>query len=157
MATNHTQATAHGDDGQVHAHIASAQFYWGIFSALIVLTLLTVKVSYYDFGSANIIIALVIATMKASLVAAFFMHLRHDNLFNTIAFLAAFLFLAIFILLTYDDLGVRPRERPGYIQTVDPRTGERAPGGPPATSATVDDVASEAPFHRGVGDEKKKE
>ena len=31
--------------------------------------------------------------MKASLVATFFMHLRHDKLFNTLAFLAAFLFL----------------------------------------------------------------
>jgi cytochrome c oxidase subunit 4 len=155
MATNHTHATHHADDGQVHAHIASAQFYWGIFGALIVLTLLTVRVSYYDFGSANIIIALVIATMKASLVAAFFMHLRHDNLFNTIAFLAAFLFLGIFILLTYDDLGVRPRERPGYTQSVDPRTGEPAPGGQPATSATVDDVAGEAPSHKEPGGEKK--
>ena len=63
------------------------------------------KVSYYDFGSANIVIAMLIATMKASLVAAFFMHLRHDKLFNTLAFLAAFLFLGIFILLTYDDIG----------------------------------------------------
>jgi cytochrome c oxidase subunit 4 len=156
MATNHTHAIHHADDGQVHAHIASTQFYLGIFGALIVLTLLTVRVSYYDFGSANIIIALVIATMKASLVAAFFMHLRHDNLFNTIAFLSAFLFLAIFILLTYDDLGVRPRERPGYTQSVDPRTGERAPGGEPATSATFD-VAEEAPSHGGPGGEKKKE
>jgi cytochrome c oxidase subunit 4 len=144
MATNHTHAV-HPDDGQVHAHIASSQFYWGIFGGLIVLTLLTVRVSYYDFGQANIIIAIVIATMKASLVAAFFMHLRHDSLFNTIAFLAAFLFLAIFILLTYDDLGTRARETPTYIQSGDPRTGEMAPGGPPATSATAVEVGGEAP------------
>ena len=155
MATDHTHA-AHPDDGQVHVHIATAQFYWGIFSALIVLTLLTVRVSYYDFGSANIIIALLIATMKASLVAAFFMHLRHDKLFNTIAFLAAFLFLAIFILLTYDDLGLRESEVHGYIQTVDPRTGDLAPGGEPATSATSDSVPGEAP-KEGAGTEKKKE
>ena len=156
MATNHTHAV-HRDDGQVHVHIASAQFYWGIFGALIVLTLLTVKVSYYDFGSANIIIALVIATMKASLVAAFFMHLRHDNLFNTIAFLAAFLFLAIFILLTYDDIGVRAIETPTYIQSADPRSGEQAPRGEPATSATADEVSGEAPKGESPAGEKKKE
>src|SRR5580704_2747448 len=92
-----SDAHAHADDGAVHVHIASNAFYFGIFGALICLTLLTVKVSYYDFGSANIVIALLVATMKASLVAAFFMHLRYDKLFNTIAFLSAFLFLAIFI------------------------------------------------------------
>jgi cytochrome c oxidase subunit IV len=146
MATNHTEAVHHEDDGQLHVHISSARFYWGIFGALIVLTLLTVRVSYYDFGSANIIIALVIATMKASLVAAFFMHLRHDKLFNTVAFLAAFLFLAIFILLTYDDLGFRAREVPGYILSVDPHTGEPAPGGEPATSATSNEMG-EGPPH----------
>lgn len=155
MATNHTHA-AHADDGQVHAHIASVQFYWGIFGALIFLTLATVKVSYYDFGSANIIIALLIATMKASLVAAFFMHLRYDNLFNTIAFLAAFLFLSIFILLTYDDLGVRAKETPTYVQSFDPRTGEPAPGGEPATSATADELSGEAPKEGTEGEKKKK-
>src|SRR5579884_3118640 len=127
------------DDGAVHVHIASAQFYWGIFAALIVLTILTVRVSYYDFGQANIVIALLIATMKASLVAAFFMHLRHDKLFNTISFLAAFLFLAIFILLTYDDLATRGKSgSAAYTGFVDPRSGQAAPGGEPATTATAD-------------------
>jgi cytochrome c oxidase subunit 4 len=139
---------AHGhapDDGAVHVHIASSQFYWGIFAALICLTFVTVKVSYYDFGSANIIIAILIATMKASLVAAFFMHLRHDKLFNTISFLAAFLFLGIFILLTYDDLGYRGRVDNDYGGRFQLQTGAAAPGGEPATSATADSVAHEGP------------
>jgi cytochrome c oxidase subunit 4 len=141
MSTEH----AHADDGQVHAHISSARFYWGIFGALVVLTLLTVKVSYYDFGSANIIIALLVATMKASLVAMFFMHLRHDSLFNTLAFLAAFLFLGIFILLTYDDIGKRGRLDNDYGGTVELRTGIAAPGSEPATSATQDSIEGDAP------------
>jgi cytochrome c oxidase subunit 4 len=154
MSTDHPHALRE-EDGEVHVHIASTQFYWGIFGALIVLTLLTVRVSYYDFGSANIIIALVVATMKASLVAAFFMHLRHDKLFNTLSFLSAFLFLAIFILLTYDDLGIRGRRAPSYITTVDPRTGEAAPGGEPATSATSNELPGEAPKEGRGGAEKK--
>jgi cytochrome c oxidase subunit 4 len=148
---------AHRDDGAVHVHIASTRFYVGIFVALICLTIATVKVSYYDFGSANIIIAILIATMKASLVAAFFMHLRHDNLFNTLSFLAAFLFLGLFILFTYDDIGVRAHYSQGYVQRMNPATGQAAPGGEPATSATVDDVSEhggEAPPH-GAGHEKK--
>src|SRR5579859_1816083 len=143
---SHAHAGGHAhDDGAVHVHIASSQFYWGIFAALIVLTIATVRVSYYDFGSANIIIAILIATMKASLVAAFFMHLRHDKLFNTVAFLAAFLFLSIFILLTYDDMGYRAQVDGAYGGRVDPRSGQSAPGGEPATSATSNGLEGEGP------------
>jgi cytochrome c oxidase subunit 4 len=154
MSTEHAHAEHdHPDDGGVHVHIATARFYWGIFGALVVLTLLTVKVSYYDFGSANILIALLIATMKAGLVATFFMHLRHDSLFNTLAFLAAFLFLGIFILLTYDDIGRRGQIDNAYGGVVDPRSGVSAPGGEPATSATQDSIEGDAP--KGGAGEKK--
>jgi len=156
MSTEHAHAEhdhAHASDGRVHVHVASGGFYWGIFGALVVLTLLTVKVSYYDFGAANSIIALLVATMKASLVAMFFMHLRHDSLFNTLSFLLAFLFLGIFIFMTYDDLGRRGRIDYSYGGTVEPRTGAVAPGGPPATSATQDSTEGEAP--KGGPGEKK--
>jgi cytochrome c oxidase subunit 4 len=145
MATEVAQASVHHDDGAVHAHVSSAQFYWGIFGALVFLTFLTVLVSYYDFGSANIVIAMAIATAKAGLVATFFMHLRHDNLFNTLTFLAAFLFLAIFILLTYDDIGRRGEVDNDYGGTIKAQTGQVAPGGEPATSATADETNEKAP------------
>ncbi|HEY1694143.1 MAG TPA: cytochrome C oxidase subunit IV family protein [Polyangiaceae bacterium] len=145
MSAEAPHVTDH-DDGAVHVHIASTRFYIGIFAALVCLTIATVKVSYYDFGSANIIIALAIAATKGALVATFFMHLRHDKLFNTLAFLAGFVFLAIFILLTYDDLGVRAKQMPwSYVQHISAETGELAPGGEPATSATQDDVNEEGP------------
>jgi cytochrome c oxidase subunit 4 len=145
LAHGHAHDHGHADDGAVHVHIAPSRVYWGIFGALVLLTIATVKVSYYDFGAANAIIAMLIATMKASLVAAFFMHLRHDKLFNTFAFLGAFLFLAIFILLTYDDLGSRGRVEPDYGAQVDRLTGQAAPGGAPATSATANEVENESP------------
>jgi cytochrome c oxidase subunit 4 len=145
MEPSHAHGAEHPSDGGVHVHLSSTGFYWGIFAALVFLTFVTVRVSYYDFGSANIIIAMVVATAKASLVAAFFMHLRHDKLFNTFAFLAAFLFLAIFILLTYDDVGHRGEIDPTYGGTVEPHTGQAAPGGMPATTATSDESAGEPP------------
>jgi cytochrome c oxidase subunit 4 len=141
----HAHGHGHADDGAVHVHIAPARFYWGIFGALVLLTIATVKVSYYDLGAANTIVAMLIATMKGSLVAAFFMHLRHDKLFNTLSFLSAFLFLAIFILLTYDDLGNRAKVEPDYGAVVNRETGMAAPGGEPATSATANEVEDEAP------------
>src|ERR1700743_2667988 len=137
----------HGDhdDGAVHVHIASTQFYVGIFAALVFLTIVTVKVSYYDFGKANILVAMLIATMKASLVATFFMHLRHDKLFHTLTFLAAFLFLAIFILFTYDDLSRRGDLDNDYGGRTDLRSGQAAPGGLPATTATIDETEEGSP------------
>jgi|SRR5580698_2782329 cytochrome c oxidase subunit 4 len=152
----------HGhDDGAVHVHISSAQFYIGIFAALVCLTILTVKVSYYDFGSANILIAMAIATTKASLVAIFFMHLRHDKKFNALTFVAAFVFLGVFIVFTYDDLGRRGEIDNAYGGTVDLKTGIAAPGGLPATTATINDVEGEPPAGSaapaGAGHNEKKE
>jgi cytochrome c oxidase subunit 4 len=154
MSAEHTHDH---DDGAVHVHISSNRFYIGIFAALIALTVATVKVSYYDFGSANIIIAMLIATMKASLVAAFFMHLRYDQLFNTLAFLGAFLFLGIFILLTYDDMGKRGRLDNSYGTRVFAPTGLEAPGGEPSTTATDEAIEHEAPGagHEGKGEKKE--
>jgi cytochrome c oxidase subunit 4 len=159
MSTQEHHAPAHGahDDEHVQSHIASWQFYAGIFAALVVLTIITVKVSYYDFGTFNILVALLIATAKASLVALFFMHLRHDNLFNSFAFLASFLFLALFILLTYEDLGKRAMLDPDYGGTIAPRTGLPAPGGLPATTATANEAAGQVPpSDQGLGGAEKK-
>jgi len=159
MASDRSHAHAPVDDGAVHAHLSKPQFYWGVFGLLVVLTIITVKVSYYDFGSLNIVVALLIATMKASLVAAFFMHLRHDSLFNTLAFLSAFLFLSLFILLTYDDLGRRGQIDNDYGGTIQLDTGLAAPGGLPATSATANEASGEAAPRsaggKGGGAEKK--
>jgi len=151
----------HADDGAVHVHISSVRFYVGIFMALVALTILTVKVSYYDFGSANILIAMAIATTKASLVAVFFMHLAHDKKFNALTFVAAFIFLGVFIVFTYDDLGRRGEIDNDYGGTVDPQTGLAAPGGLPATTATINDVEGEPPkggaAAPGAGGSEKKE
>jgi cytochrome c oxidase subunit 4 len=159
--SSHTGGHGHGhghDDGAVHVHISSTQFYVGIFLGLVVLTILTVKVSYYDFGSANILIAMAIATTKASLVAIFFMHLAHDKKFNALTFVSAFLFLGVFIVFTYDDLGRRGEVDNDYGGTVDLQTGLAAPGGLPATTATIDDVEEGEPPKGGKapkGSEKK--
>lgn len=54
--------------------------YWIIFGSLIVLTILTVGVSYVHLGTArNVAIGLFIAAVKASLVMLFFMHLKGER------------------------------------------------------------------------------
>ena len=60
-------------------HVASWKVYVGIFAALMVLTALTVWVSFHDFGAFNVSIALGIAIVKATLVILFFMHVAHSS------------------------------------------------------------------------------
>jgi cytochrome c oxidase subunit 4 len=74
--------------------------YVGVFVALMVLTILTVAVSYFHMPVVlAILVALVIASFKGSLVAAFFMHLAHERkvvywlLILTVVFFVALMFL----------------------------------------------------------------
>ena len=50
-------------------------------------------------------LAMVIATMKAFLVCAFFMHMWWDKSFNVLAFLSSLLFVSLFIGMTMIDTG----------------------------------------------------
>ncbi|QQR88777.1 MAG: cytochrome C oxidase subunit IV family protein [Myxococcales bacterium] len=115
-------------EGEVHAHIASWQFYVGILGALLVLTALTVAVSFVKLGPLNLVVAVVIATIKASLVVTFFMHLKYDNRFNALIFLSSLLFVGIFLAYTFNDTAHRAELDSYNGATVSPVTGEVAPG-----------------------------
>ena len=69
-----------------------------------VLTVLTVTATGVDLGSnMNLLLAMVIATAKASLVCMFFMHLKYDKIMFTVALLAALLFALLFVSFTLMD------------------------------------------------------
>ena len=76
-------------------------FVWG---ALLVGTVLTYEVAKIDLGPFNPVVALVIATTKALLVALFFMHLRHasERLLKVVVASTLF-FLMILLFLTLTD------------------------------------------------------
>ena len=76
--------------------------------SLLVLTGLTVGISYIEFGSLNIVVAMLIATVKATLVCLYFMHLKYDNRVNQVVFVSAFVFLFIFVFCTISDVMFRP-------------------------------------------------
>lgn len=75
--------------------------------ALLILTGVTVGVSYFDMGVFNVPIALGIACFKVSLVLLFFMHLKYESIAITISFLSTICFLAIMIGLTFFDIAYR--------------------------------------------------
>jgi cytochrome c oxidase subunit 4 len=132
MAAEHSDSHGHDhahDDGAVHAHISKMGFLVAIFLCLIVLTFITVKASYYDFGSANTAIAIAIATVKASLVATFFMHLKYDKGFHSLIFVMAFVFLGVMLFFCLDDIETRGRVDVDNMVRIQERTGLQAPGG----------------------------
>ena len=71
---------------------------------LLILTGITVEVSRFDLGSINVWGALGIATLKASLVIFYFMHLKNEPRMLVICLLIALLTLATFIGLTFFDV-----------------------------------------------------
>lgn len=133
----------HPDDGGVHVHVHSWKLYAGVLGALLVLTAITVATARVDVdhllslgnpvegvGAWNLGIAIVIATIKASLVVTFFMHLKDDKRFNGLVFLGSLMFVGVFLAYTMNDTHFRGRVGDRYNGVhVDPDTGARAPGG----------------------------
>ncbi len=95
-----------------HKFGGHAKAYIRVWAILLVLTLITVTVSYFNFGDWNVFVAMLVATVKGALVCLIFMHLKYDNRVNQVVFISAFLFLGIFILLTGSDEWFRPDEKP---------------------------------------------
>lgn len=89
--------------------------FFNVLLALLFLTFITVAVSRFDFGSMNMLIAMAIAAVKASLVIAFFMHVKYDTAINKIVFLSSFLFLSLLFVFTLADLLTRKLDGPETV------------------------------------------
>jgi cytochrome c oxidase subunit 4 len=125
----------HADDGAVHAHVSSVPFYVAVFLGLLFLTGMTVGQSYVDLGKLNIVLVILIATMKASLVVTFFMHLKWDNKFNALIFISTIFFIGVFFAYTMNDTNQRGEFDPDQNVHVWEKNGEVAPGGMPKPEA----------------------
>jgi cytochrome c oxidase subunit 4 len=86
------------------AHSTPVQLLVVILSILLILTIITVAVTKVDLGGQwNLVVAMVIATIKAGLVVTYFMHLRWDRRLHLLAFCAAILFMVLFISMALTD------------------------------------------------------
>ncbi len=63
-------------------HVAPWQMLVKVLVALLILTVITVAIAQVDLGRFNIVGAIGVASIKASIVALWFMHLRYDKRFN---------------------------------------------------------------------------
>lgn len=88
-------------------HVVSRKTYFIIFGALLVLTAATVWVAYFDLGRLNVIVALSIAVLKATLVVLYFMHVRYSSKLTWVFVGAGFFWLAILVAFTLSDYATR--------------------------------------------------
>jgi len=89
-------------------HIVSPKVYITIFGALMFFTAATVWAAFQHFGAFNIVIALAIGSVKASLVVLFFMHARYSPNRTQLVIICAVFWLAIMLGLTLIDYQSRP-------------------------------------------------
>ena len=109
--TYHTPPeTEHAEDAEHHGvgHVVPAKYLFATCAALLVLTMLTVAAAQVDFTKyglpeMNIVVALAIAVVKASLVCLFFMHLFWDRPINAYIIIVALAFVGIFIAFAMTD------------------------------------------------------
>jgi cytochrome c oxidase subunit 4 len=95
-------------DTKTHSeHVVPFKIYLAVGGALLVLTALTVAVSFVHLGGFNVVVALSIASLKALLVAFFFMHLWYDKKLNLFIYTIALLMLTFFLIFTMFDTMTR--------------------------------------------------
>ena len=150
-----TQVEIHAvpDDGAVHAHISPWQSYVAIFLGLVCLTLATIGLAYVHLGKMNLVVAIVIATMKASLVVTFFMHLKYDSRFNALMFLSSLLFIGVFFAYTMNDTDHRGQVDSAQGTERYSGSGKMAPGG---EEPLLHEDDAKMPMHRTIGGSETK-
>jgi cytochrome c oxidase subunit 4 len=98
---------AHAHQEGHHGPKNPVRIYILTLTTLLILTVITVAVAQFDLGEANVFAAIAIATVKATVVALFFMHLLHDKPMNSIILCTAFVMLGILLMFCFMDSGTR--------------------------------------------------
>jgi cytochrome c oxidase subunit 4 len=91
----------------VNHKVVPVRTYILIWAILICATFTTLGVAFLDLGPWNIVVALMIAFTKMSLVVLYFMHVKQTSNLTRIFVVAGFFFLAILIFVTMTDYGTR--------------------------------------------------
>ena len=84
-------------------HIVPPGVYAVIITTLLILTGITVFAAYVDLGRFNIVVALGIATVKATLVVLFFMHAKYVPERTKLVIISGIFWLGLLLLMTLSD------------------------------------------------------
>jgi cytochrome c oxidase subunit 4 len=96
-------------------HIVSVKTYLSVFLILLVGTFMTVVAAFYDFpGQLNTIVAMTIASAKATVVVLYFMHVRYSSRLIWVIVASALFWMGILFALTFSDYWTRDWTSIGY-------------------------------------------
>ena len=134
----HTHATTDSIHSS-HDHGDELKTYVAVFATLIILLFLTygayfipfekMRIGEYHLDVMNTVIALTIASVKASLVVLVFMHLRHSTRLTWVVATAGIIWLGIMILFIFSDYLSRNTVREVVREAqVDSQAGTHADG-----------------------------
>jgi cytochrome c oxidase subunit 4 len=102
----------HNDSHHHTGHVVPVAVFSKVLGALLVLTIITVAAAQIDMGKWNIVGALGIASVKASLVIWFFMHGAYENKIIWTYVIIPFILLAIMISGVFTDDPFRAKPQP---------------------------------------------
>jgi cytochrome c oxidase subunit 4 len=85
-------------------HIVTKKQYSLVFGALLLLTFVTTAVGMMDLGRLNVVVALVIAVVKATLVVLFFMHIYWSTKLTKVVVVSGIAWLVLLLWLTLTDV-----------------------------------------------------
>ena len=92
-----------------HSKSSPLKLYFGVWITLLIFTFVTYKAAFIELGRFNAAVALGIATLKATLVVLFFMHVWHaSEKLTKLVVIAALFFLMLLLGLTMSDYATRP-------------------------------------------------
>ena len=102
----------HNDANVLHPHIMPMATYLKVAGALFGLTVLSVIGHQFheQLGAFAAVVAFAIATVKATLVLLYFMHLKDDTNMNRMIFASGFFFLIVLLLFSVLDIVTRVTE-----------------------------------------------
>ncbi len=91
--------------GSATGHVSPISLYVTIFTALMVLTGVTVAAAFVNLGQFNFAVAMLIAGFKASLVVWYFMHMKYQSSLTKLSLATGLFFLAILLGMMLIDYG----------------------------------------------------
>lgn len=84
-------------------HISSYSLNWTVLLVLLILTTISVLVIKIHLGAFTVALALLLASVKATIVLTYFMHLKFENLMLRLMVGGVFLLFAVVIVITFID------------------------------------------------------
>ena len=84
-------------------HVSSDSLNWTVLLALLILTTISILAIKIHLGAFTVALALLIASIKVTIVLTYFMHLKFENLLLRLMVGGVFLLFAIVIAITFID------------------------------------------------------